>query len=58
MKVRMLVSMAGLDFVHNAGDIIDVAADEANRYFEAGIAETLNGKKSERAVPKQEAETR
>lgn len=36
-KVRFLTSMAGIDFVHNVGDVIDCADDVAQRYIDAGI---------------------
>jgi hypothetical protein len=59
MKIRMLTSMAGLDFVHQAGDIIDVEPTIANRYCEAGVAQLVEEEKAERAIPKQKkAETR
>lgn len=58
MKVRMLTSMAGLDFAHQVGDIIDVEPPVALRYCEAGVAELIEGQKSERATPKKKAETR
>jgi hypothetical protein len=53
-KIRMLTSMAGVNFVYNTGDIIDVTDAEAARYVEAGIAEGLGGSdaKVERAVKK------
>lgn len=53
-KVRMLTSMAGVDFVHNNGDIIDVTDAEAARFVAAGIAESLGGSdaKVERAIKK------
>lgn len=38
-KVRFLTSMAGIDFVHNVGDIIDCTEEVAARYIAAGIVE-------------------
>lgn len=59
MKIRMLTSMAGLDFVHQVGDIIDVEPPVATRYCEAGVAQLVEEQKTERAVPKgKKAETR
>jgi len=51
-KIRLLTSMAGIDFSHNRGDIIDASDAEAKRFIEAGIAEPLEVKKVERAVKK------
>ena len=51
-KVRMLVSMAGTDFVHEQGSVIDVTEAEALRYVEAGIAEAMQSAPVERAVKK------
>ena len=58
-KIKMLTSMAGIDFVHNAGDVIDVTDDQAVRFVGAGIAETVDGPKSkvERATSKPKIET-
>jgi hypothetical protein len=40
MKLRLLQSMAGIDFSHNVGDVIEVNDAEAvKRYVERGIAE-------------------
>ena len=52
MKVRLLTSMAGIDFSHNQGDEIDCNEAEAKRFIEAGIAEPIATSKVERAVPK------
>lgn len=50
MKVKLLQSMAGIAFSHNAGDIIDCNAEEAKRFIDAGIAEPVTKKgKKERA---------
>lgn len=51
-KVKLLTSMAGIDFSHNEGDVIDCNASEAKRFIEAGIAEPVAEKKVERAVKK------
>ena len=53
MKVRLLTSMAGIDFSHNQGDEIDCNEAEAKRFIEAGIAEPItSAPKVERAVAK------
>lgn len=59
-KVRLLTSMAGIDFSHNAGDVIDCNAEEEKRFIEAGIAEALVSEqpKVERAVKKARVEAR
>ena len=49
-KVKLLTSMAGIDFSHNAGDIIDCNEAEAVRFIAAGIAEPVETAKVERAV--------
>lgn len=51
-KVRLLTSMAGIDFSHNMGDEIDCNAAEAKRFIEAGIAEAIDARKIEKAVKK------
>ena len=57
MKVRLLTSMAGIDFSHNSGDEIDCNAAEAARYIAAGIAEAIGtASKVERAVRKVKVE--
>lgn len=57
-KVRLLTSMAGVDFSHNMGDVIDCADDVAARYVAAGIAEAFASAepKVERAVKKSAVE--
>ena len=43
MKIRMLTSMAGINFCHNPGDIIDVTdAAYAKRLIENGIGEIVD----------------
>jgi len=54
-KVKLLTSMAGIDFSHNAGDIIDCNEAEAVRFIAVGIAEAI-GKPVERAVKKSKTE--
>ena len=44
MRVCLKVSRAGIDFSQQAGDIIDVSADEGKRLIESGQAEKGKGK--------------
>lgn len=58
MKLKLLQSMAGIDFSHNVGDIIEVGdADAVKRYIERGIAEPVETPKKEKAVKKVAAST-
>jgi hypothetical protein len=60
-KVKLLTSMAGINFSHNQGDIIDCNEAEAVRFVNAGIAEVVEQPKPkskiERAVKKVKVET-
>ena len=58
-KVKLLTSMAGIGFSHNAGDIIDCNEAEAVRFVAAGIAEAAEApvSKVERAVKKRKVQT-
>lgn len=58
-KVKLLTSMAGINFSHNAGDIIDCNEAEAVRFINAGIAEVVEkpSSKIERATVKRKVET-
>ena len=50
MKLRLLQSMAGIEFSHNVGDEIEVnGADAIQRYVERGIAEIVEPAKKEKA---------
>ena len=51
-KVKLLTSMAGIDFSHNEGDVIDCNEAEAVRYVKAGIAELAEAPKPQKAVKK------
>jgi hypothetical protein len=43
MKIKLLTSMAGMDFSHNAGDIIEVDdADYVRRLVENGVGEIVD----------------
>lgn len=57
MKVEMLTCQAGVDFVRNRGEIVDVGAEEGARMIAAGIATPLREAPSpERAVKARRAE--
>lgn len=58
-KIKLLTSMAGINFSHNAGDIVDCNDAEAKRFIDAGIAEAIEAPapKVERAVFKRKVET-
>ena len=43
MKVKLLTSMAGADFSHEAGAVVDLPDDEAKRFLAAGLAEPATG---------------
>lgn len=43
IKVRMLISMAGLDFSYQPGDVVGVTEEAAIAWVEAGIAELTKG---------------
>lgn len=51
MKIKLIVSRAGVGFVQNRGDEIEVADAEAIRMIEAGQAEPVREVMVERAVP-------
>lgn len=50
MKIKLLVSRAGVDFSQNAGDEIEVSPAEGARMIEAGQAEPIRSSRAERAV--------
>ena len=56
MKIKLLISRAGADFSQNAGDVIEVSADEGQRMIDAGQAELMREAKIERAVAKAKVE--
>lgn len=45
MKVKFLVSVGGLDFAYQAGDIYEIEKEEAVRFINGGIAEEVKEKK-------------
>ena len=51
-QVKLLTSMAGSNFSHNRGDVIDVSEAEAVRFISAGIAEAIEAPQIEKAVKK------
>lgn len=52
-KVRLLQSMAGINFSHNVGDIVEINDPDALiRYVERGIAEVVEEPKIEKATKK------
>lgn len=51
MKVKLLISRAGADFVQSQGDEIEVSAEEAKRMIDSGQAEAV-GQKKETATKK------
>jgi len=52
-KVRLLQSMAGINFSHNVGDIVEINDPDALiRYVERGIAEVIEEPKVEKATKK------
>ena len=58
MKLKLLQSMAGIDFSHNVGDVIEVNdKDAVQRYIERGIAEPVETPKKEKAVKNVAAST-
>ena len=57
-QIRLLTSIAGPDFAHNAGDIMESSDAQAQRFVEAGIAEAIASEpKVERATAKRKVET-
>ena len=50
MKIKLLVSRAGVDFVQNVGDEIEVSDKEGRSMIDAGQAEFVS--KQERATSK------
>lgn len=56
MKVKLLISRAGVSFSQNRGDEIEVNAEEAQRMIDAGQAELVREAQVERAVKVTKAE--
>lgn len=45
MKLKFLVSVGGVDFTYQQGEIYEVEAEEAKRFINAGYAEEVTSKK-------------
>ena len=45
MKLKFLVSVGGLDFTYQSGEIYEVEKEEAQRFIDGGIAEEVKEKK-------------
>lgn len=43
MRVKLLVSRAGVDFSQQPGDVIELSAEEAHRMIESEQAEPVGG---------------
>lgn len=56
MKIKLLISRAGIDFTQNAGDEIEVGDAEAKRMIESGQAEPLRQVRAEKATKKKPTE--
>lgn len=56
MKVKLLIARAGVDFTQNAGDEVEVSAEEGKRLIEAGQAAPVRENTPEKAVRKKTAE--
>ena len=52
MKVKLLVSMAGPDVSHNAGDEIDFDDATAKRFIERKVAEPISSKPAKETAEK------
>ena len=55
MKVKLLVSRAGVGFSQNVGDVIEVDADEGERLLDRGMAEAAGTRKGAGSKPAIEA---
>ena len=58
MKIRLLVSRAGIDFSQNRGDVIEVSDREAIAMIEQGQAVPETEESQERAVRRKPVERR
>lgn len=52
MKVKLLISRAGRNFSQSVGDEIEVGDEEGRRLIEAGKAEPVRERRTEKAVRK------
>ena len=55
MKVKLLVSRAGVGFSQNVGDVIEVDADEGKRLLDRGMAEAASIRQGAVSKPSVEA---
>ena len=55
MKVKLLVSRAGVGFSQNAGDVIDVDPEEGKRLLDRQMAEAVSIRKGAGGKPVVEA---
>ena len=58
MKIKLLVSRAGLGISQNAGDVVQVENEEAARMIAAGQAEAISKKEKEFSFKKKVSEKR
>lgn len=45
MKLKFLVSVGGVDFTYQQGEVYEVEINEAKRFIDAGYAEEITAKK-------------
>jgi len=50
MKVKILIGMAGIGFVYQAGGVYDIPPGEADRYIKAGRAEAIEEPKQQKVI--------
>ena len=55
MKVRMLTAIAGHAFSHQSGEVVELAADEAEAWCHAGVAEPVEEVATKKAPAKRAA---
>lgn len=46
MKIKLLTSLAGVDFSYAAGDVVELSEDDSQRLIERGLAEVVAKKKA------------
>lgn len=56
MKIRMLTSLAGVNFALSPGDEYECSAEQAARFIEKGMAEPVRAVKKEKAVKRRKGE--
>ena len=55
MKVRLLVSRVGEGLSQEAGQVIDLSADDAKALLDGGYAESVNGTETAMVQPREAA---